>query len=468
MLSRAISLLWHNRYIRAWLVPLALLPLLSGIFLSNLGDLSNYHGDETLWLPVSNKLFRLYTVERNVSDPDWYEEWNSFGARHPQIGKYLIGFGTYLAGYRGEPYKPYYWHWKKDFAWNMEHDGVPPAQFVYAGRVPIAITSIIACLMLYWLASLVVGSLAGLLSVAVLVQSNMLVYIGRNAWIDPPGLAFGLMTLVGLVYMLRALHRNAHRQALLFSLATGLALGLALGSKLNTLLILAVCGIMFLIELVVSLRSRSRLTLTVLLCAIIGGACAWLIFFGSNPFLYGNVLAGCRYLIEMGTVVVTSVYNTPAERAHALWDSMLLYAPLARFGLPYDRWLILAGAVMLGSVVIWRRTYARARQLDMIAIYIIVSYVGILLWLPQPWERYFLPLQPCNALLETIAVIWPLQGLWYLINRTRSSAESSLHPADATVRQPVSYLAVRPQVVDEVMSQSIEDRSTAEVLVLDR
>jgi len=81
----------HSSYIVRVLYIMALLSILCVLFLTRLGDLGNYHGDESLWLTVSTKLFRLYAFEHQFDDPAWHQEYSTFGSRQPQIGKYLIG-----------------------------------------------------------------------------------------------------------------------------------------------------------------------------------------------------------------------------------------------------------------------------------------------------------------------------------------------------------------------------------------
>jgi GNAT superfamily N-acetyltransferase len=63
----------------------------------------------------------------------------------------VIGVGAYAAGYTGEPFTSYYYNWGHDLAWNLEHRGVPPANVVAKGRLPVAILGLLACLIFYWL-----------------------------------------------------------------------------------------------------------------------------------------------------------------------------------------------------------------------------------------------------------------------------------------------------------------------------
>jgi hypothetical protein len=397
-----------------WLIPLALCMILSPLFLLNLDDLHNFQGDETLWLGVSNKLFRLYVIEHNTTDPAWNGEFSTFGSSQPQIGKYMIGLGTYAVGYTGEPYNPYSYNWGHDLAWNLGHRGVPPAGVVTIARLPVAILGLLACLIFYWLITLVTNWWTALLATASFAGAGLLTESSRRAMIDTPALAFGLLSLVGAVYLLRGLRGHDPKPAA-WSVFTGLACGLAIGTKLNTLLIVAVCVIALLSEALIQLLHGWRRSLLPLLCLTLICVCAALVVYASNPFLYHNTLAGVDHLLELGSLVATipiDQLTTPAARLQAVWQSTSVYAPLARLGQPYDRWLLLLGAIALVASAGRHWASFRARQLDLIVLWIIVSYVGITAWLPHPWERYYLPLQPCNALLQAYGVVWLLGRIY--------------------------------------------------------
>lgn len=420
---RTLTALRRNPYVGALIGALVLLPILTPVFLRNLDDLSTFNGDETLWLPVSDKLFRLYVVEHDFQAPAWRDEYATFGSRQPQVGKYIIGIGTYLGGWVGEPYMAYYYDWSHDLSWNMANKGVPPAELVRAGRVPVAIMGLVACLALYWLATLLTDVWVGLLSVALFVGGRLVVTTSRLTMIDAPALAFSLLTLIGMVYVLRALRQGRSRAALCYIVPTGLVAGLAVGTKLNALLVLGACVAMLLGETLSRLQRQRRLALLALLLLTLLLGCAWLVFYASNPFLYGNAVAGSRHLLAMGSIVATipiEQLTTRRAQVEAIWGHLLTYAPLARLNLPYDRWLILLGAALVGALAVGQWEQLRRRTLDLVLVWTALAYLGITLWLPHAWERYYLPLQPCNALLEAIAISSTLRWLWSLVTTTWS------------------------------------------------
>lgn len=397
--------------VQRWIIPLVLVLALAPVFLHTLDDLQNFSGDETLWLAVSDKLFRLFVVEHDFGDGAWREEFSTFGSRQPQIGKYLIGIGTYAAGYTAEPYTPYRYNWGQDLSWNLANGGVPPAHLVAAGRLPVALVGIGACLVFYWLIALVANPLTAMLATVGMVQAGLLVESSRRAMIDTPALAFGLLTLVGMVYTLRALRGQQPRRAAGAAALAGLACGLAVGTKLNTLLILVVCALTLLGEAALAPTWRRR-RLPLLCLALIAAGTALVVYL-SNPFLHVGVLAGVRHQVEMGYLVATIPFDqltTPGARVHAVWQSTLDFGPCARMGLPVDRWLLLAGLTALATRWWQRRAEFRAQGLDLLVLWVAVSYVGITVWLPHTWARYYLPLQPCNAFVEAYGLLWLLSS----------------------------------------------------------
>jgi len=137
---------------------------------------------------------------------------------------------------------------------------------------------------------------------------------------------------------------------------------------------------------------------------------AWTVFYLSNPVLYHAPLEGVRHMLELNSIVSAIPFqplHTIPERMLAIWNSMYIYAPLTKLGLPYDRWLIFLGIIAFAITARRGATHLRTRQYDLILLWLLISYAGITLWLPHDWDRYYLPLQPCNAFLQAY-------GLWWL------------------------------------------------------
>jgi hypothetical protein len=386
---------------------LMLIAGLSALFLTDLDNLSNYQGDESLWVTVSHKLFVLYAIEHQFDDPAWQKEYSTFGSRQPQIGKYLIGFGTSFVDFAGEP-EPYSWRWNQTWQWNMDHT-IPPPALVLSGRLPIALMGVLTCLAFYWLVTLFTNKYWALAALASLLGAQLLIISSRVAMIDTPALGFSLMTLIGMFYVLRALRSERASKAIVWALPTGLAAGLAVGTKLNALLMLFVCGCSLLGEALLWVRtSRQRASISLICLALIVGSVV-IIFYVSNPFLYRNPVAGAQHLLEMNDLVASIQFDqlkTIPERVTAVWNSLELYGPLHSLHISGDRWLTLFGALALAATVWQSFPQLRSCQLDLIIVWIGMTYVGITLWIPHDWFRYYLPLQTCNAFLQAYGLYW--------------------------------------------------------------
>jgi hypothetical protein len=189
---------------------------------------------------------------------------------------------------------------------------------------------------------------------------------------------------------------------------------------MNALIVLGACEVTLLVNAVIARQWRQKVLLHAL-CAGLVALWAWLIFFASNPFLYAHPIVGIRHMLGLAQFLVEhpTQWSTPllTDKLSALWRNTLYYEPLRQLGLPGGAWLLLAGCVGLVATA-WRspRMFWE-RALGPIAIWIVLSYVAIAVWLPFDYDRYFLPLQPGNAFLQAFGVIWLARIIWAVLRR---------------------------------------------------
>lgn len=315
--------------------------------------------------------------------------------------------------FTGDP-NVYTWHWSETWAWNMEHS-IPPRALVVSGRFPIALMGAISCFAFFWLVSLVTNRYCGIVALASLLGARLLFLSCRVALIDAPVIAFSIMTLIGMIYVLRTLRSEQAAKAIVWALPTGIVAGLAVSTKLNALLILGACLCSLLLEALWWMRTDRQRTHTSLLCLAVIMSCVALIFYASNPFLYQHPFAGVQHLLELNALIASIHFDplkTIPERVMAVWKSLEVFAPLRFLGLSGDRWVTLFGLVMLLATAWQNFQQLRSRQLDFIIIWIIITYVGITLWIPHNWSRYYLLLQPCNAFLQSYVLYWFGKQIW--------------------------------------------------------
>jgi 4-amino-4-deoxy-L-arabinose transferase-like glycosyltransferase len=409
---------------KALLIVALLIPLLGAIFLYRLDDLENYHGDENTWIAISTQAFQLFFVRRDYANPFWFKEYSSWGSYQPQIGKYVIGAGTAVAGYRDIPLV--WFRFDQSVSWNIEHRIIYDSAIVRAARMPVALLGAVSCLLLYWLVTLIADWRYGVLAVVALLGMRLIIISSRRAMIDTPALFFSLVALVCLVYLLRAIQAGRDRAALSWAVATGLASGLACASKLNALMALGTCEVALLVNAAIAREWRRKVLLHGI-CAVLVILWAWLIFFSSNPFLYSDPIAGVRHMLGLAQFLVDhpTPWSTPllTDKLRVLWRNTLYYEPLRQLGLPGGAWLLLAGCVGLAATAWQAPRQFWERGLGAISIWIVLSYIAIAIWLPFDYDRYFLPLQPGNAFLQVFGLIWLVEISWAFLRRRRGQLQ---------------------------------------------
>jgi 4-amino-4-deoxy-L-arabinose transferase-like glycosyltransferase len=289
--------------------------------------------------------------------------------------------------------------------------------------VPIALTGIATCLILFWIVRFTAGTWYGVIAVVSIYQSHLLYASSRRAMIDVPALCFSLLTLLCLIFLRHAIRNGNAKLMIVWSTTTGIASGLAVSSKMNGLLIVIICGIIIGIEYFYTLRSSVHSTLNTIACGIVILTWILLIFVGSNPFLYSDPIVGTQHLLSMSyllkVIFANSVHATItlSSKLLAVWNQISTYAPLNQNQLPGDLWLLLLGLVALTATAVKTPRFFVEKSLDIITIWIAITYIVIIFWLPVNFARYMLPLQPCNAFLVAYGVGWLVTNVASQINR---------------------------------------------------
>jgi hypothetical protein len=326
-----------------------------------------------------------------------------FGSPHPQIGKYIIGAGAYLAGYHDVPLLPY--DFGQDLAWNKAHGRVLPPEIVGAARLSVALTGALCGAFLYWLGVQVAGPVTGILAVVLFIATPVVWYHARTAMLDIPALMFGLLALNLGIRAVTAL-RKGTADAGVWIAACGAACGAAVGAKLNALLIPIICILAICLTGIAHSNQSDRYTLISGVVSLL--LWTWVVFFLSNPRLYPHPVAGIQDMLDMSRIVASGEFAplpTLASRISAVWTSLGDGGYIGRSGLPGSRLWLIIGAICLARALLQRRQRARFSALSVIALWGVISFVGITLWIPQNAGRYQLPLAPIVALLQAYGII---------------------------------------------------------------
>ncbi|ABQ89507.1 glycosyl transferase, family 39 [Roseiflexus sp. RS-1] len=364
---------------------------------------SRYHVDESYWVSVSVQAFRTAFIERDLDHPFWFDYASLHILRHPQISKYIIGAGAYLAGYHDVPMLLY--NFRQDLAWNKAHGRVLPPEIIGAARFSVALTGALCGAFLYWLGVQVAGPVTGILAVVLFIATPVVWDYARFAMLDIPALMFGLLALNLGIRAVTAL-RTGSANAGAWIAACGAACGAAVGAKLNALLIPGICVLAIGLTSVAHQHQSDRYTLISGVVSLL--LWTWVVFFLSNPGLYSHPVAGIQHMLDMSRIVASGEFAplpTLASRISAVWTSLGDGGYIGSGGLPGSRLWLIIGAISLTRALLQRQPGAHLSALSVIALWGGVSFVGITLWISQNADRYYLPLAPIVALLQAYGII---------------------------------------------------------------
>ncbi len=388
----------------------ALLLLLSPWYAWDLGSDRLTHGDEAYWTAAAWRTTSLLLAG------DLGEAWRQ-GAitRTPKLGLYLIG--APLHGLGAPPPRFAAYDFYRSPQWNRERGLLPDPAALRAARLPGALLGVLACLWLFELLRPVTGpgwAFAG----ALLLGLDPLAHLScRRAMLDAPAFAFG----VAAARFTSAACARPERWAPV--LLAGAAAGAATASKLNAALAVALLGLALGLE---AARARSALPLR---RAALAGALALALFVATDPSLYRAPVAGIVARLELGGELQEQLERLAApypghalrsvpERARAGFEVLLLRrGPVgAWLGVPLDPPLLLAG---LATLLARARRCASARVL---LLWLATSVLGVLLWTPVRWERYFLPALAPLVAIECSGLALGSAWLAARLRRARAAA----------------------------------------------
>ena len=212
--------------------------------------------------------------------------------------------------------------------------------------------------------------------------------------------------------------------------------GLAISSKLSALVVLAICAVWAVVQLSVSdldarstsgdARAASATMFVMGLALVLAGATTLLL----NPLLLAAPITNSLYLLEFGEIVA-GLNVAPDQRLDGQairWRSVFEMG-LASSGV-FHRWLgwrfadalLAAGGLTLVVTGLASRAGFGAghrRGLAWLAVWFVVTLVAVVAWTPFRWRRWYLPLEPCWAVLEGMAVAFALHTAYRARARIR-------------------------------------------------
>ncbi len=385
-----------------------------------------FHPDEATFLYLSGDFNLLFTQPLAMAwQPDQRNDAKQlYRTLDAPLGRYLVGFGRTLAGL---PPLPVDWDWSKSWEENAQASALPSESLLFAGRVALAALLPFSLSLMFLAARRSSGDLAAWITGLLMAGNALLLLHGRRAvsegavvftaaltlcsllflqkrpWLTgfPAALAFcakyslGALAPVGLVAVLwqpgkrkAAIAREAAVYCLIFIVVTVLlnpflwahplqALGDALQNRAD------------LAQRQVSDRPAQALT---------------------SPGLKLISLAGSLYLTP-------PLYEETGNYTQALQAEEQAYAsnPLHSLLRSFEAGGILFFLGLLGfalPLMQFIREKRVSRSLALVWIATLIQALALLVMVPLPFQRYYLPLVPA-------ACFWPACGIDRLVSAAR-------------------------------------------------
>ena len=404
------------------LAPLILVVILAFPFFHDI-ESNPFHGDENLWLHHGAKYFSLFFIEKDFDNPDWFSCW---GFDQPNIGRLLMGFSLWLGG--GVERLDHYITMNM---WDFEGNYNPPMEIDKLGRYFMALFGLLSCLVTYFIGCLIAGQSVGFISAILLGFSPLVLVCSRRTMSDAPLLFFMTLTVLLTMLLFHSLKHTQTKRSFVFALLIGLSVGMAAGVKLNG----ALSGIFFAVALIyyaivrLSFGKGTRKEssghtplghvpfLRLLSLGSTAALTSFILFYSFTPTLYRSPISSAitmvvyrLHSVEIQQTRGAALYNFE-EKIDSAYDhifrpgkknSMLF---TSNTNVPIDLMFFIIGLIVLFKKeisLLKRERYPTS--IGVVLIWCIVTYVGIVTWIPLRWERYYMPLIPCTVLVSAVGI----------------------------------------------------------------
>ena len=169
---------------------------------------------------------------------------------------------------------------------------------------------------------------------------------------------------------------------------------------------------------------------TTLSSLLITGVFTVLVFVGMNPYLYGRPLEGSDKMIELKMSEIPwqqehfgPALNSLSKKVGFVVKRTMFPGNFVILGnilkIPIDFALFLVGLIML--------LYTEAKRIlrdselslrSIIIIWTVITFVGIIAWIPLDWPRYYLPVVPCIVMILGYCMGNLIDNCWLITKRS--------------------------------------------------
>lgn len=395
-----------------------------------------FHPDE------STNLFMSSDIEMFFDDPTQVF-WNSdrvddlrqiYRLRDAPLSRYVIGIGRILTDKSALPVD---WDWSKTWSENQAAGAFPSADLLVVGRLSVSIIFPISLLLAYQIGKNIRGHLTGWLAVGLLASNSLVLLHTRRVMAE----SLLLFTSISFLYWITRDKK--------IPLITGALAGLAFCAKQSNLP-LFIIGLVDLFWHSNDIK-ESHIHLIKQFCVYI--LTFILVIFGLNPFLWKNPMKAVEASIQSRqtlindqvtalnainpnavsisfmdkiTGLIAQVFITPPMPADVgnyldetiINDQAYQAKPINRlfrgtFGGGISLLLVLTGFSfsMLGYI---KKLKCYHDPIKLLLLGAIIEFAFLLIFIPIPWQRYYLPLIPFIIIFMAIAlekVLFPIINL---------------------------------------------------------
>ncbi len=410
--------------------PFTLLFMLTGIFIfSGIKDIP-FHPDESTYLYMSGDFEQLLTNPTSLSfqPTNLQDQKQRYRLIDAPLTRYVIGIGRIFGRI---PPLQHDWDWSESWDANIKRGAFPSEDLLSAGRYAMTTLLLLSTIFLYASGNTMGGRLTGILAALLLGVNAVALLHARRA------MAEGVL-IFGITFFLYSLSKSYK-----YPWMTGFSLAIAINAKHSSLLLfpvglLAVCWIQEKSEL------QMRKTITNISLYLAGFTILTILL---NPVFWNHPLeAVTTALSERQNLLIQQVSDTydampervldnPCKRAFALAANLYLLPPsIADVGNylnqtsaseklylsnPFNilfRGLIGGGIMMtltlFGLILTGLKFSTQPHGIKRIIILYLLAtvaiFVGLLVIIPLPWQRYVIPIVP-------LVCLWIGYGLASLI-----------------------------------------------------
>jgi hypothetical protein len=402
-----------------------------------------FHPDEATWIFMSRDLALMAREGPGAvcwqpdaaADPVALER-----ARTAPLPRHILGLER-LAGILPAGAVPVDWDWTTTWAVNAERGAVPSASVLLAARLPIALLTSFAELLVFLIARRIGGAGAGWAAALLFIFNPLMLVHGRRA-MSEAALVFGVCLAVWLMMRLPRSGLIQGAGVALGVLAKHSGVVIAPAALLSALWPVAQAGE----RAVTPARGRFRAHFGRVVRTSALMALGFVVVFGLlSPSLWCHPLSALDAMLRGRTSLVDAqvealrtagaafVLATPAERVVALIDRVFVASPVfweipnyaaetAASEAAYMRGLManqlrgpVWGSVLLalallgaaiGALLIFRRKSDASprRDLALVLMWTLGTALGLLALVPFAWQRYYVPLIPALCVWQGYAL----------------------------------------------------------------